>query len=178
MVSTTGSAFLGLTVGCARCHNHKFDPIPQTDYYAIKACLAGVQHGERRLNSSAQNERDEQAAFARKKLAELDNQLVAYEPLASRNATGVGQGATLRRPVHPRLNIERFTPIEASRLRFTITRTTDAEPCIDELEVYTAGSASQNIALATAGTKATASSVYPNSRNSSPGASERWEIRK
>ena len=39
MVSTTGSTFLGLTVGCARCHNHKFDPIPQTDYYALKAVL-------------------------------------------------------------------------------------------------------------------------------------------
>jgi cytochrome c553 len=36
MVSTTGSAFMGLTVGCARCHDHKFDPIPQTDYYSIK----------------------------------------------------------------------------------------------------------------------------------------------
>ncbi|HWN93696.1 MAG TPA: DUF1549 domain-containing protein, partial [Methylomirabilota bacterium] len=37
IVSTTSSAFLGLTVGCARCHNHKFDPIPQTEYFAIKA---------------------------------------------------------------------------------------------------------------------------------------------
>src|SRR5581483_3723605 len=46
MVSTTGSVFLGLTVGCARCHDHKFVPIPQKDYYALKACLAGVQHGE------------------------------------------------------------------------------------------------------------------------------------
>src|SRR5439155_5138245 len=45
MVATTGSAFLGLTIGCARCHNHKFDPIPQTDYYAVKAVFAGVQHG-------------------------------------------------------------------------------------------------------------------------------------
>ena len=35
MVHTTTSAFLGLTVKCARCHNHKFDPIPQTDYYRI-----------------------------------------------------------------------------------------------------------------------------------------------
>lgn len=49
MVSTTGSVFLGITVGCARCHDHKFDPISQLDYYAIKACLSGVQHGERQL---------------------------------------------------------------------------------------------------------------------------------
>ena len=39
MVSTTGSAFLGLTVSCARCHDHKFDPISQTDYYAMVARL-------------------------------------------------------------------------------------------------------------------------------------------
>ena len=37
MVATTGSAFLGLTVGCARCHAHKFDPIPHRDYYALTA---------------------------------------------------------------------------------------------------------------------------------------------
>ena len=42
MVGTTGSAFLGLTVGCARCHDHKFDPIKQTDYYAMTAVFAGV----------------------------------------------------------------------------------------------------------------------------------------
>ncbi|MCU0878875.1 MAG: PSD1 and planctomycete cytochrome C domain-containing protein [Pirellulaceae bacterium] len=33
MAATTGSALLGLTIGCARCHDHKFDPIPQADYY-------------------------------------------------------------------------------------------------------------------------------------------------
>jgi len=37
MVDTTGSVFLGLTVGCARCHDHKFDPIPQKDYYRMQA---------------------------------------------------------------------------------------------------------------------------------------------
>jgi mono/diheme cytochrome c family protein len=37
MASTTGSALLGLSVGCARCHDHKFDPIPQADYYRLMA---------------------------------------------------------------------------------------------------------------------------------------------
>lgn len=49
MINTTGTAFLGLTTGCARCHNHKFDPISQRDYYAMQAVFAGVQHGERTL---------------------------------------------------------------------------------------------------------------------------------
>ena len=35
MLATTGTAMLGLTVGCARCHDHKFDPIPQADYYRM-----------------------------------------------------------------------------------------------------------------------------------------------
>ncbi len=35
MLSTTGSAMLGLTIGCARCHDHKFDPFPTQDYYRL-----------------------------------------------------------------------------------------------------------------------------------------------
>ncbi|MDB6037098.1 MAG: hypothetical protein JWM99_939, partial [Verrucomicrobiales bacterium] len=40
MVATTGTAMLGLTVGCARCHDHKFDPIPTRDYYRMLATFS------------------------------------------------------------------------------------------------------------------------------------------
>ena len=43
VVDTTGAAFLGLTLECARCHNHKFDPIPQKDYYGLQAVFAASQ---------------------------------------------------------------------------------------------------------------------------------------
>ncbi len=40
---TTGAAFLGLTLGCARCHDHKFDPIPQQDYYRLLAFVRNIR---------------------------------------------------------------------------------------------------------------------------------------
>jgi mono/diheme cytochrome c family protein len=42
-VDTTGSVFLGLSVGCARCHDHKFDPIPQRDYMALQAIFHNAE---------------------------------------------------------------------------------------------------------------------------------------
>jgi hypothetical protein len=41
-VDTTSTVFLGMTVGCARCHDHKFDPIPQRDFYRMQAIFAPV----------------------------------------------------------------------------------------------------------------------------------------
>ncbi len=42
-IDTTGRAFLGLTFGCARCHDHKFDPLPTTDYYALAGVFKSTQ---------------------------------------------------------------------------------------------------------------------------------------
>ena len=44
IVATTGQVFLGLTVDCARCHDHKFDPIPQKDYYRLLAFFHNINH--------------------------------------------------------------------------------------------------------------------------------------
>ena len=46
MVATTGSAFLGLSIGCARCHDHKYDPIPSDDYYALAAVFTKTIRSE------------------------------------------------------------------------------------------------------------------------------------
>jgi hypothetical protein len=44
-VNTTGAVWLGLTVACAECHDHKFDPISQVDYYRLLAVFNSIEHG-------------------------------------------------------------------------------------------------------------------------------------
>jgi hypothetical protein len=54
MANGVGSAFLGLTMGCARCHDHKFDPISQADYYRLQAYFAAAQPREIDLATDAE----------------------------------------------------------------------------------------------------------------------------
>ncbi|MEO6337596.1 MAG: DUF1549 domain-containing protein, partial [Verrucomicrobiota bacterium] len=51
MVMTTMSTFQSLTVHCARCHNHKFDPIQQKEYYGLQAVFAGVDRADRNFDT-------------------------------------------------------------------------------------------------------------------------------
>jgi len=80
MVNTTGTAFLGLTMGCAKCHNHKFDPITQNDFYAMQSVFAGVQHAERELRGIDFPEKKAKAAALEKKIAELRAQMSDFQP--------------------------------------------------------------------------------------------------
>ena len=66
MIGTIGRGVLGLTVNCARCHNHKFDPISQKDYYQMQASLFGYVETDYPLASK------EQAEAYEKKTAEID----------------------------------------------------------------------------------------------------------
>src|SRR6266545_2672432 len=56
MVATTSSVFLGLTVGCARCHDHKYDPISQKDYYRLQAVFFPSQKTDRLLADPSEQE--------------------------------------------------------------------------------------------------------------------------
>jgi mono/diheme cytochrome c family protein len=155
MVNTTGATFLGLTVGCARCHNHKFDPISHHDYYAMRAVFAGVQHGERAIQQTNDPAKAERAKALRSELAEVERALLAAEPIADPNAKTPRRAA-----VSALRNIERFTPVQAKFVRFTVLATNNIEPCIDELEIFTTDKEPRNVARAA---KLTSSGDYPNS---------------
>ncbi len=58
IATNVGQAFLGMTVNCARCHNHKFDPILQADFYRLQAVFAGAAGKEVEIATA-----DEKAAF-------------------------------------------------------------------------------------------------------------------
>ena len=77
-VDTTSTVFLGLTVGCARCHNHKFDPISQRDYYQLYAYFNSIPEDGRAHNFGnsppwiSAPTREQQ-----RRLADLDRQIAA-----------------------------------------------------------------------------------------------------
>jgi hypothetical protein len=163
IVSTTGAAFLGLTLNCARCHDHKFDPISQKDYYRMTAVFAGVRHGERPLTLRKLTEAEQQQLReAERRLLEIANRINALETQARQAVLrDRGQQPATRPAVNARQNTDEFAPVLARFVRFTILATRDkTEPCLDELQVY--GSESdRNLALASGGAKATASGLLP-----------------
>jgi cytochrome c553 len=76
MISAVSQTFLGMTANCARCHDHKFDPIPQKEYYRLKAAFEGVWLGERDLITPAElDARRTQAEPLEKRIAQIEDEI-------------------------------------------------------------------------------------------------------
>jgi mono/diheme cytochrome c family protein len=112
IVATTGQTFLGLTVNCARCHDHKIDPVPQKDYYRLLAFVHGVRgydYGEgaqRPLAPRAEAEKNREAVSAyEKKAMELAGGLKKVEDALAPKLAG-GERDDFKYP-HNRLAIVR-----------------------------------------------------------------------
>ena len=76
IATNVGQAFLGLTINCARCHNHKFDPILQSDFYALQAVFAGAKGKDVEIATTDEKARFEAAQQAYKeRLTPVQNAL-------------------------------------------------------------------------------------------------------
>ncbi|MCA9128094.1 MAG: DUF1553 domain-containing protein [Planctomycetales bacterium] len=167
IIRATSEAFLGSTLGCARCHDHKFDPITQEDYYGLYATFSGIRHGSVPLATSQQrearaaklaplNERKEQL---QQSLSDLEAAILkrAQDKLAEyeRNWT--------HEPVDRTGTEDHFEPVIAKFVRL-VCEAQDNNPNsatgfgIDEFEVWSAGDNGKNVALERHGARATGQS--------------------
>ncbi len=109
-VSTIGETFLGLTVHCARCHDHKFDPILARDYYRMSAVLAGVRPGEREIPVGSEAWRASQqkiVADMNRELNELTARLIEIEA-ATRQSILAERRTRINKKVPPQQPIARW----------------------------------------------------------------------
>lgn len=85
IIINVSDTFLGLSVGCARCHDHKFDPVSQRDYYTLQAFLSGVRYEERPFFSPAAEEARERVQELTPRVEALAKELAAIEEAAKGN---------------------------------------------------------------------------------------------
>lgn len=119
LVGTVAQTFVGLTANCARCHDHKFDPIRQSEYYQLASALAGVARGDRELPTLPPAD----ASALQTQLAAARSELRAIEqPAISRvRAEREQAGVKAVRPV--------------AKLRWDFVASADSAPAIDDVEL-------------------------------------------
>lgn len=136
VIQTVSASMLGVTVGCARCHNHKFDPVSIQDYYSMTAIFQGVEFGGRRPELTPEHPQKKRAAEIYLKLNEKRKVLREALGFWEENWGGYADMAFPK------------TKTKALRVEFD-----KAKVYVDELEVFGPQDYTVNLAAATAGTK-------------------------
>jgi Protein of unknown function (DUF1553)/Protein of unknown function (DUF1549)/Planctomycete cytochrome C len=192
MIRATSEGFLGLTMGCARCHDHKFDPLLAKDYYALFSTFSGVVHGPREVATPQERaERTQKIQLLEKEKKDLEQQLKQEQDsllkLAQDREAEISK--EWKRPALSRYGTEEtFEPVEASHIRLTFEGTdsrdpNQKQPKIDEFEVYNSDTNPKNVALKSNGGVAVGNSREAKDFNGAYGAylvndgkfGERWQ---
>lgn len=139
IMQTVGASVMGVTIGCARCHNHKFDPLTIRDYYSMTAVFQDIEFGSRHPEYSPDHPLRQRGAELWKQIEEQRQKL---RPLG-----GWEENWGAYRELH-------FRPATSKsvRIRFKMKNI-----FLDELEVLGPNGQSKNLALASHGTKVSGS---------------------
>ena len=137
IIQTVGPSILGMTIGCARCHNHKFDPVSLKDYYALTAVFQDIEFGGRQPEYAEQHPLSQRGAEI---LVQIDT---LREKLKATGGWEEDWGA------YRELHFPAVTT-KAVRVRFKTMYVG-----LDELEFFGPKNLGQNLALANYGTKLT-----------------------
>ena len=135
ILQTVGASSLGVTIGCARCHNHKFDPISIRDYYAMSAVFQDIEFGSRFPELAEDHPRRVRGDQLYREIARLQDKLKAMGPWEE-NWIGY-------RELH-------FPTTTAQAVRITFNWNSVR---LDELEIFGPQNRRRNLALASAGTR-------------------------
>ena len=150
IIKSTSAVMLGITLGCARCHDHKYDPLSQRDYYAMQAVFAGTGYGTRRERGIDNDRMQRQADQLEPAVTALRAKLQALQT-----------DSHLEPPVDFHEYQERISPVTTAGIQLRINSTNSQGPVeLDDIEVWTVpeeGTPSVNVAHRDRGARATSS---------------------
>lgn len=135
VMQTVGASMIGMTVGCARCHNHKFDPLTITDYYAMTAVFQDIEFGSRFPELSQDHPRRQRGQAIWTQINQQRNRM--------RPHGGWEENWGAYREMHLR-------PVTTTAVRINFQSVAVG---IDELEVFGPQDNRENLALAASGTQ-------------------------
>ncbi|MDA1014090.1 MAG: DUF1553 domain-containing protein [Planctomycetota bacterium] len=99
VIGAVGQTFLGLTANCARCHDHKFDPIKQTEYYQLISTISGMNHGERDVRSTIDSK---QLASLTGQIGKLSQHIAVIDETARKGVLAARKQGKAKPPEPPR----------------------------------------------------------------------------